>query len=128
MEPPSMIYTRKPAKATPAAGIRYNKNHASSRQSNRSILLAAAGKGTPAADPRLGNMRLIRILMEAMRVHTALPKTRHLLSLWLTSVLLAGLLLTPAATALNFGPQSSSTSLLSGTGDFLPVTEAFQLE
>lgn len=123
-----MIYTQKPAKATPAAGIRYNKNHASSRQSNRSILLAAAGKGTPAADPRLGNMRHIRILMEAMRVHTALPKTRHLLSLWLTSFLLAGLLLAPAAMALNFGPQSSSTSLLSGTGDFLPVTEAFQLE
>ena len=63
-----------------------------------------------------------------MRAHTHLTKTRHLLSLLLTGLLLTGLFLAPAAIALNFGPQSSSTSLLSGTGDFLPVTEAFQLE
>lgn len=68
-------------------------------------------------------MRLVIRLLETMRVHTLLTQSRHLFSLLLISFLLA-----PAAIALNFGPQSSSTSLLSGTGDFLPVTEAFQLE
>ena len=68
-------------------------------------------------------MRLVIRLLETMRVHTLLTQSRHLFCLLLISFLLA-----PAAIALNFGPQSSSTSLLSGTGDFLPVTEAFQLE
>src|SRR5690625_2709932 len=80
-------------------------------------------KASPVRLLRLGNMRRGIRLLETMRVHTLLTQSRHLFSLLLISFLLA-----PAAIALNFGPQSSSTSLLSGTGDFLPVTEAFQLE
>src|SRR5690625_4341177 len=78
-------------------------------------------KASPVRLLRLGNMRLVIRLLETMRVHTLLTQSRHLFSLLLISFLLA-----PAAIALNFGPQSSGTSLLSGTGEFLPATEAFQ--
>src|SRR5690625_6480165 len=80
-------------------------------------------KASPVRLLRLGNMRLVIRLSETMRVHTLPTQSRHLSCLLLISFLLA-----PAAIALTFRPPSSSTSLLSGTGDFLPVTEAFQLE
>src|SRR5690625_1152743 len=80
-------------------------------------------KASPVRLLRLGNMRLVIRLLVTMRVLSRVWQSRLLF--WL---LLISLLLGPAAIALIFGSQSSCTSLLSGTGDFLPVTDAFQLE
>jgi thiol:disulfide interchange protein len=62
-------------------------------------------------------------MMEAMRIHTLSARSRQLLAL-----LLFGVLTAPAALALGGAQQSSGTSLLGGTSEFLPVTEAFQLD
>ncbi|MDQ2078231.1 protein-disulfide reductase DsbD [Marinimicrobium sp. ABcell2] len=58
-----------------------------------------------------------------MRIHFFLSHLRQRLSL-----LLIALFLAPSAMALGGAQQSSGTSLLGGTGEFLPVTEAFQLD